>query len=190
MALEAAQSKLEVVDVQVVRASSALRDLALSIPTTTTTTILLLPPTLPPKTKPLPPTTTPLPLQPRLLLPLPLLRLAPPEILPVRRHPIAHLPLPLVEADHLRDLHLPQQSRPSRGAGRAEGLDFPALVGVREERAGRAVGAVGRDAGVRAGYEGGGGEVAVAAGRVDEEAVAAHGIFLWRGQEFEDVYTR
>lgn len=163
-----------------------MRDLSIFTP------LLLLPPTLPPQTKPLPPLRTPVPLQICLLflLFLPLLRLPAPEILPVRRHPIAYLPLPLVELDDLRDLDLREQLRAPRRAFRAQGLDFPALVGVRDQRAGRRVGRVGRDASVDTGYEGVGGEVAVAAGGVDEEAVAAHDGVLFVEGESQDVYTR
>lgn len=92
----------------------------------------------------------------------------------MRRHPITDLPPPLVELDHLRDLHRFEQRRPPGLAGRAQRLEFPRLVGVRDDGAGRAVRRVRWDAGVAAGYEGEGGEGAVAADGVDEEAVDAH----------------
>jgi hypothetical protein len=94
-------------------------------------------------------------------LPLPLLALirpATPEIFPVNRHAVRNTPLPFVELDRLHGLDVAHQRLPLSLAGRAEFLEFPALVRVRDDIAvGRAV-LAGLDQGVLAFDYGFGGE--------------------------------
>lgn len=59
-----------------------------------------------------------------------LLSLAAPKILPVCWHSVRNLPSPLVELDRLRRFDAAHESFALVVAGRAEGSDFPALVGV------------------------------------------------------------
>jgi hypothetical protein len=92
----------------------------------------------------------------------------------MRRHPIRDFPPPLVEFYRLRSFNTAHQTITLLLARRTERLDFPALVGVRDDFAVCGAVAVGLDGGVAAFDEGFGGEDGVAAGCVDVEAVAAH----------------
>ena len=94
-------------------------------------------------------------------------------------HRIADLPLVLVKL-HMLALLDPAEHRVATSlARRAQLLESQRLVGVRDDLAHGGVVAVGGDGGVAAEDQGLRGEGAVTAGRVDEEAVAAHGGIRW-----------